>query len=170
MAHERTFSSPLDALLIIGGPAALGAAIGLRSGAARLAGEAAAMPLLLVGLTLMMLPALYIGAALFDVAPPAPRLFRAAGRALRSHGVLLLGVAPAAAFVVVTANVHEAAPAIGAVAFAASAGISLRTLHREAFAGTTPRRGRYVALFIAWVAVLVTLEAHVLLRAFARFN
>jgi len=130
---------PSSLLRTIGGPIALGAALGLPAGAGGLLRQAATLPGIVLGLTLLMAPALYIGSSLLGLAPPAADALRAAGRALRACGTLLLGLAPATAFLLATASdARSVALGLGGAVLASGALCGLRLL----FGGLYVDRGR----------------------------
>jgi hypothetical protein len=94
-----------------------GIAIGARQGGLALFSQAAIVPSALLAIAALGVPALYIGLALFD-APLAPaRLVSATARSSARTGLVLAGLAPAAALFVVTTS-----DATGA-AFAAAIGL-----------------------------------------------
>lgn len=87
-----------DWMLAVAGPAATGAAGGFPGGMVSLAAGAGQVPAVFVGVTVAMLPALYIALAMTGVAPPLARLPGVAGEALREAGIALLGLSPALVF------------------------------------------------------------------------
>lgn len=146
----------LRAALALAGPAALGAALAAHDVGAL--GEVARLPLLWVGVAALMTPALYIGAALSGLSPSAREVGGAAVDALARGGGLLLGLAPALLFLVVTSFSAEAGRALVGVAALVGAvaglGVLFRRLCVEPDAGVTPR-----FVFLGWAAVLLGIGA-----------
>ena len=91
-----------DLLQAIAGPVVLGGVLGIPMGTSALLQEAATLPAVLFGTTLLMVPALYIGSTILGVAPSAQAVARAVGKGLSACGALLLGLAPLCAFLLVT--------------------------------------------------------------------
>lgn len=138
------------ALLAAAGPAALGLGLTLRDVSA--AGELLRLPAVWIGVTALMVPALYIGSALAGRAPSARVVGQAVADALTRSSVLLLGLAPGLLFLVATAGFDATAQilVLGAAALGAAAGLA--TVYRRLFKGG----GLGVrALFVAWATVLV---------------
>lgn len=128
-----------SASLALAGPMALGAVIGLRGGVAPMAMASLTLPAVLGGIAAMTIPALYIGSTLAGVAPPAPVAASAVVRAARANGVVLLGLAAPAAFLIATTT-GGGGTAIGFLALGAAALASLRVV----FAGMFPATPRCV--------------------------
>ena len=63
-----------DGLLAAAGPLAIGAIVGMQRGAVAIAHGSLPLPLILAGVTAVMLPALYIATSLMGAAPPAARV------------------------------------------------------------------------------------------------
>ncbi len=99
---SRAGTEPLDwsqLALAVGGPAALGACVGLKADVAATLTMAAALPLVLVGVVAVTLPGLYVACSMLGAAPRASLVGRAALGAGRDVGVMMLGMAPATLFV-----------------------------------------------------------------------
>jgi hypothetical protein len=138
------------ALLAAAGPAALGLGLTLRDASA--AGELVRLPAVWIGVTALMVPALYIGSALAGRAPSARVVAQAVADGLTRSSVLLLGLAPGLLFLVATAGFNATASALVLAAAALGALAGLGTIHRHLFRGGG-LGGRL--LFLAWSAVLV---------------
>ncbi len=122
-------SVPTALLVAFGGPAAAGALLGLRAGAADALAQAGALPAVMAGTAALTLPALYIGASILGLVPAADVMARATLAALRATGLLLLGLAPALAFLIATLPSPSVALALVAAATAGAVLAGLRTLH-----------------------------------------
>lgn len=168
--------------LIIFGPAIAGAALGLRSGLPAAADHALRLPVILAGVATLMVPALYIGAALFGVAPRGQLVVSGARSALSSSGGVLLGLAPSLAFLAASAeDGRTISVLLGVAAVGAAALLGLRTLFRELFtepsAAQSPgaplepalvvSRRRSIPLFVAWSLVSLGIGARLVWSALA---
>lgn len=164
MDSERYWPEPTAWLAAIGGPMILGAVLGLPFGAAAILRQALALTGVVLGVAALMGPALYVGLSLIGTAPPALQVVRGLGRGLRSCGLVLAGLAPAAAFLVTTADSQLFALGIGiwVVLFATLVGLG------RAFRELLPPgsvRLRALSMFAAWAVVALGLGAHLLLSA-----
>ncbi|MFH0901164.1 MAG: hypothetical protein V2A73_11100 [Pseudomonadota bacterium] len=126
----RSFSrSSPDLLLILGGPIAFGAVLGLYEGLDQVFRRACAFPLTWLGTALLMTPALYLGTSMLGLAGRAARVPAAIARGLRAGGLALLGVCPACAFLVTTAGeTDEIVHTVGFGVASAAAFIGLRAV------------------------------------------
>jgi len=142
---------PLSALCALGGPIAAGAVLGLPLGAAALAVRATMLPAIYFGVMALMVPALYIGITLIGRAPPARDVALAVGRAARAGGLVWLGVAPAAAFVLTSIEGRDVISAGGVAIVWAGVAIALRVLWDELAMSQAPAAAK--VMFIGWALV-----------------
>jgi hypothetical protein len=147
---------PLGALCALGGPIAIGAIAGMQSGPFAVAHDAVAAPAIVLGVTALMIPALYIATAFAGIAPPARGFTAGVGEGLRACGVALLGLVAPAAFLAATARSAEAAAALGAGSLVAAVLVGLRALYIRLF-----DRGEVVhrMIFAAWSGLALLLGA-----------
>ncbi len=150
-----TSATVQQAALAVSGPAALGLCAGLSTGP-RL-GPILGVPAVVIGVTALMIPALYIATALAGVAPPLGRLARSASEALASFGLIGLGCGPALAFLVITATAASAVEALLGGALLVASAVGLRVLFANAFEGA---RAGFV--FVQWSLVTIGIGAHLL--------
>jgi hypothetical protein len=162
--HEEPRSRARTLALVLGGPALLGAALGMRFGLRPLLAEAALVVAIVVGVSVMMVPALYIGAAQFGVAPSAGRVVVAAVAALRASGTLLLGLAPASLFLLATSQSALLSWVLGFLVLGASQLVALRTLY-ALIAPENGRRLRALPVFVLWSVVALGLGAQLFARS-----
>jgi hypothetical protein len=162
--EEMALSLPRTALVAIGGPALIGLAIGMPSGARTLLAQAAVVPAIVLGISVFMIPALYIGTTLIGAAPPAVRVARSSAAALQGAGTLLLGLAPASLFLIATSQTHALAWVLGLLVLGAGALVFLRTLFLDAFE-TSAARLRALPVFLVWAAVCLGLGGSLLLKS-----
>jgi len=148
--------------LALAGPALAGAALGLPHGPAALATRAALLPAIIVGVALIMLPALYIGAAFLGVAPNARSVISAAGSALADTGMVFLGLAPALLFLVAASTVTTTVVGLGYLTVALAVAIGLRALYLRLFTGNARRS---VPLFACWAMVSLGIGARLMVEA-----
>jgi hypothetical protein len=156
----RAPAPPLvTAALILGGPAVLGACVGMRAGLSSLLGYTLSLPALVLGVGAVMLPALYILAAFVGVAPSAKRVLRVASETLADLGRLLLGFVPALGFLTLSSQDPANAPVLGLLALGAATLLGLRALYLRLFAAK--RRGLLsLALYLAWSSVCLGIGWH----------
>lgn len=110
-----------------------GVALGARHGGRALFSQAVVVPSALLAIAALGIPALYIGLALFD-APLAPaRLISATARSSARTGLVLAGLAPAAALFVVTTSDSTGAAVAAAIGLLIAGVLGLHGLVAELF-------------------------------------
>ncbi len=152
----------LRVLLMIAGPTLVGLTSllsGHGSGTAALS-----LPALWVGVLFVMLPTLYIGAAILQVAPSASELGRAAVAALERSSVVFLGLVPALGFLVATSVEGVTAGLLTKGVVALGAVLGLGAFYRLVFT-QREHRGRVLALFTVWSLVCLAIGAHLFAAA-----
>lgn len=114
------------ALVAIALSALYGLALGARQGGVPLIHHALGVPLALLVLGAVLTPSLTVLLALLDAPVTLPSMFRAVARALSSAGLVLAGLAPSAAVLVVTIESNDiaAAAARGAGFIAGALGVA----------------------------------------------
>lgn len=149
-------------LLMLAGPAAIGAALGLGAQGQPAAGPiaaltcAAALAAIVVGIGAALMPALYIGAAFLGIAPRAQAVARSAAAALADTGLVFLGLAPAFLFLVVSSAEGATVRALGYVVTFSGVALGLRALFVRLFDG---RSLKALGLFAGWSLVSVGIGA-----------
>jgi hypothetical protein len=167
---RREPSAPTQRRLGVGwllaGPVVLGAVLGLPWGWTAMLYEAAMLPSVLFGTTLLMLPALYIGATILGVAPSIHVVLRSFGRGLTATGSLLLGFSPLCAFLLLT-NPTDVIWAwlLGAGTLTVSLWIGLRALQEEMFA-TNEKGYLWWPLFWGWALVALLIGERLFSQSF----
>lgn len=131
--------APVDLLLAAGGPMAVGAVLGLHRGPLAMLPGALSLPAVVLGVTIVMMPALYIGAALAGVAPPARQVAVSLARGFRACGVVMLGLTAPVLFLLATTQSNAMAVLLGGAATAAGALAGLRLLYADLFQAPSPR-------------------------------
>ncbi len=148
--------------LIIAGPMLIGAALGLQAGPAELLSRAVTLPAIIVGVTLLMLPALYIGAAFLGVAPKARAMARSGSAALADTGIIMLGLAPSLLFLIAASTKGTTVVTLGTLVLGVSVLLGLRALFLRLF----DRRSLLaLALFLGWSLVSVGIGGQLVARA-----
>ena len=147
----------------LAGPAAMGMAMGLGASIGAVIQWGVALPLMVGGLALVLVPALYIAISLSGNAPaPAPGdVARAALTALNDVGTMLLGLAPALGFMVVTTQ-NRATIIVATVFLAIGVVLALRGLFLRLFATEGPVwvvPAPTVVAYLAWCAVSLGIGA-----------
>ncbi len=165
------------AALAIGGPAVMGAVLGMPAGVHGMLAQAATLPAILFGVALLTAPALYIATSLLGLAPPAGESLAAYVRALRASGLVLLGLAAPAAFLLATTAAPEGVDAVqgvrehaGIAIFAiATVGGAALAAYRKAWRDLFPRKDPVAAfaVFAAWALVTSLMGAKLLIDSFA---
>jgi hypothetical protein len=115
----------------IGLAALYGVSLGARQGGRAFFAHAAGVPAALLAVSALGVPALYIVLALFDAPIAPPRVASAAARAAARSGLLLAGLAPAAALFVVSSDRPETAAVAGALGLFVAGALGLHGLLRE---------------------------------------
>lgn len=149
----------------LAGPAALGVCVGLCLDPALAWIPAAALPAVVVGVTLLCVPTLYIGAAFAGVAPPPRAVLAGVGRTLADAGRVLAGLLPAVAFLAATASSPGTVRLLAFGATALAALVGLRVLYRRLFADRDGPTARL--LFGAWALVYLGIGLHLLVTLLA---
>ena len=152
-----------DMALLLAGPAAVGFCLGLRAGIVPALTFALVLPAVLVGVTLITTPALYIGAAFAGLAPPAKQVVPAVGCGLRDTGLSLLGLAPALLFLTSTSNDPTTVSLVGKGVLLFATGLGLFQLYRHIF-GSAAAPARTLPLFAVWGIACLGIGGHLIAR------
>ncbi|WP_437720329.1 hypothetical protein [Sorangium sp. So ce861] len=118
-----------------------GLALGARQGGASLVQHAAGVPAAMVAVACLGVPALTIVLTLFDAPLDPARALSATARAAAATGLVLGGLAPAAALFVVTSGAHETAAMMGLIGLAVGGVMGVRVLLHDLGAVLRPDRG-----------------------------
>jgi ABC-type transport system involved in cytochrome c biogenesis permease subunit len=147
--------------IIIAGPALIGAALGLPEGVGTSAARAAVLPAIVVGVALLTLPALYIGAAFFGVAPRAQAVVRSASGALKDMGIVFFGLAAPLVFLVAASTESTTVRILGQLAVSLGVVLGFRALYVRLF---DRRSLRALTLFVCWAMVSFGIGAQLFVR------
>lgn len=147
---ERVHSPARSVLLIIGGPALVGAALGLATSLGAALTRALLTPAIIVGVAALMLPALYIGAAFFGVAPRASAVVRSSVAALADMGVVFIGLAAPLFFLVAASTQKTSVHILGVMVLGLGLVLGFRALYVRLF---DQRSLRALALFTLWALI-----------------
>ena len=145
MVTERTPQQ--TGALILAGPTVLGLCLSLRPGTTWT--EAFSLPLVLLSVTAVMLPALYIGAGLLELAPRGQAVMNGAVEGLVRCSWACLGLAPAFAFLVGTSTSGVTAALMAFAFVAVAVALGLRGLFLTTFGGGW----RATSFFVVWSVV-----------------
>jgi hypothetical protein len=115
----------------LGLAAVYGLALGARQGGVSLFKHAAGVPAGMIAVACLGVPALTILLTLFNAPLAPPRALSAASRAAAASGLVLGGLAPAAALFVVTSESATTAAVMGLLGLAVGGLIGLRVLLRD---------------------------------------
>ena len=130
---QQTRSFRRTSALILAGPTVLGLCLSLRPGTTWT--EGFGLPALLLAVTAVMIPALYIGAGLLDFAPRSDAVLAGVVEGLSRCSWACLGVAPALAFLVGTSTSALGAAAIAYGFVGVAVCLGLRGLFATTFGG-----------------------------------
>ncbi len=128
LAEDPAFSPRREAARFgvgLGLAALYGLALGTRQGGKAFFTNAAFVPAALAAVVALGVPALYISLALFDAPIEPPRALAAAARATARTGLVLAGLAPAAALFVVSSDDARSAAGSAIVGLAIAGAIGL---------------------------------------------
>lgn len=135
-----------------------GLALGARAGGAELLRHALGVPLGLVVLGAVMMPSLTVLFAILDAPVRASRVLALLGRALSSVGLVLAGVAPGAALLVVSVESAELATVVARLGFVLAGTLGLIQL------------GASLSNELAGADRSVSFKSHALLLGYALFS
>ncbi|XXX72397.1 hypothetical protein WMF30_32595 [Sorangium sp. So ce134] len=143
-----------------------GLALGARQGGVSLVHHAAGVPAAMVAVACLGVPALTIVLTLFDAQLDPARALSATSRAAASTGLVLGGLAPAAALFVVTSGSHETAAIMGLLGLAVGGVIGVRVLLRDLAAALRRDQGPlawsgHAAALLGFAAFAVALALRV---------
>ena len=158
--------SKIDWLVAAAGPLAIGALVGAQGGAALIAERAMTLPILFFGVSVVMLPALYIGTSFIGAAPPAGAVGAAFVRGFRACGTILLGLAAPVAFLLATTQSDSLALSLGALVAGLGAIAGLRVIFADLFA-ENPEPILLRGVFGAWSAVSLAIGAQMYVQFMA---
>jgi hypothetical protein len=149
--------SKWDAASVALGPIVIGACLALGHG--NTLATAVRVPVVFAMVAAMMVPALYIGAALLGIAPSASKVATGVVAAFRSAGVAFLGLAPAVAFLVATESTDQSMSFLGQSVVLVGGLLALRTLYGAVF-DECLMRGKAMLLYGAWALVSLGIGGH----------
>ena len=164
-----------DVSLALGGAAVTGFILASPDGPPAMVWRAVSLAGIVLGVTAVMLPPLYIAAASFGVAPPAATFLQCASQALRSAGIVLLGMSPPLAFLVSTSNVLDSIWLLGNAVAALAALLGVRSLWYSLFLAEVPGSHigsrivlprRPMLLYLLWLAVGGSITASLFQKTF----
>ncbi len=151
---SASFPTPMSWFFVLAGPLATGSAVALSQHGS--AAEGLLFPIVIVGVGLGLLPALYVGSAIAGVAPSATKLASGFGAALSRAGLFMLGLAPALAFLCISSSDQASVALLGRGTIVAGGLFALWHIFRLSFAGSE-RPARAFCLFSVWAVVAMGL-------------
>jgi hypothetical protein len=137
--------------LTVGGPALVGALLAMPLGLVGTASGALQLPAVLIGVTLLMMPALYICASLNGFQLTTRTLLEASKTSLMRTSLVLLGLAPALLFVGASSESLRMMQKLAPYALRIAVFIGVRAIFPLIFGETAPLRSK--VLFAAWAFV-----------------
>lgn len=151
--------------IAVGGPMALGAVLGASGvrggvdpGVLDIIQSSAILPIILLGVTAAMIPALYIATSLSGAAPPAHAVGGAVIRGFRACGITLFGMLAPVAFLLATSDSQGVTSLVGALVVSVGVFAGLRVLFADLFeSAREPVTVRVV--FSVWALVALAIGA-----------
>jgi hypothetical protein len=168
LADDAVFSPRREAARFgvgLGLASIYGLALGTRQGGKAFFTHAAFVPAALAAVVALGVPALYIALALFDAPIDPPRAIAASARATARTGLLLAGLAPAAALFVVSSDDARSAAGAAIVGLVVAGGVGLTRmvgeLHGSMTRAPSSVRARADFAFFGFMIFAVALAARV---------
>lgn len=168
LAEDEVFSPKREASRFatgLGLAALYGLALGTRQGGKAFLTHAAFVPAALAAVVGLGVPALYISLALFDAPIEPPRAIAAAARAVARTGLVLAGLAPAAALFVVSSDAAGSAAGSAIVGLVVAGAIGLARmvgdLHGALDKAPAATRAKADLAFIGFAMFAVALSARI---------
>jgi hypothetical protein len=168
LAEDEVFSPKREASRFatgLGLAALYGLALGTRQGGKAFLTHAAFVPAALAAVVGLGVPALYISLALFDAPIEPPRAIAAAARATARTGLVLAGLAPAAALFVVSSDAAGSAAGSAIVGLVVAGAIGLARmmgdLHGALDKAPAATRAKADLAFIGFAVFAVALSARI---------
>lgn len=150
--------------MAVAGSAALGWLCRMPGGASAAATSSFATPMILLGVGIVLAPALYIGLSFAGAQTTTPVFVRGLSRALRATGITALGLAPPVLFLVATSTSEGAAFVFGGAALLLSVAVGLVTLAKYAADHSTAS----FFCFWAWAMAAGAVGGHFFVEAVLR--
>ena len=142
---------------LLGGSAAIGLSLGSYAGISGGLMGAIKLPMIMLAVTALTIPALYIGTAFLGMSMSMQHVGRATLSSLGDIGLCLLGTAPAVFLLTVTSHSHL----VGMLALLVAAFLGIRQLHARLFEGLN--RVRVLPVFLPWAAIAAGLFVYLLI-------
>lgn len=168
LAEEEVFSPRREASRFavgLGLAALYGVSLGTRQGGKAFLTHAAFVPAALAAVVALGVPALYIALALFDAPIEPPHAIAAASRATARTGLVLAGLAPAAALFVVSSDAPGSAAGSAIVGLVVAGAIGLTRmvgdLHGALDKAPAATRAKADFVFLGFAVFAVALSARV---------
>jgi hypothetical protein len=168
LAEEEVFSPRREASRFavgLGLAALYGVSLGTRQGGKAFLTHAAFVPAALAAVVALGVPALYIALALFDAPIEPPQAIVAASRATARTGLVLAGLAPAAALFVVSSDAPGSAAGSAIVGLVVAGAIGLTRmvgdLHGALDKAPAATRAKADFVFLGFAVFAVALSARI---------
>jgi len=168
LAEEEVFSPRREASRFgvgLGLAALYGVSLGTRQGGKAFFTHAAFVPAALAAVVALGVPALYISLALFDAPIEPPRAIAVAARATARTGLVLAGLAPAAALFVVSSDAPSSAAGAAIVGLVIAGAIGLTRmigdLHKAISDAPASTRAKADFAFFGFAIFAVALSARI---------
>jgi len=147
--------------LVVGGAATLGLICRLPGGAVAATNSSLATPAIVLGVCILLAPALYIGLALAGAKTDAKSFAAGLVQSWRASGLVAVGLAPPLLFMVATTGNEKAALSFGVLALLCSLTIGLYTLGKNSATHSLAS----VCCFCVWALAALAVGARLFFRA-----
>lgn len=168
LAEEEVFSAKREAARFavgLGLAAIYGVSLGTRQGGKAFLTHAAFVPAALAAVVALGVPALYIALALFDAPIEPPHAIAAAARAPARPGLVLAGLAPAAALFVVSSDAPSSAAGSAIVGLVVAGALGLTRmvgdLHGVVHKAPAATRAKADFVFLGFAVFAIALSARI---------
>jgi hypothetical protein len=147
--------------LLLAGPVLIGATVGAPLGWEHVIRRAVALPAVLIGMTVLLVPALYILLALAKSAPPASVFLGSAWSSMSTMGTVLLGFVLPYAFLTSSSESLAIHTRMAVMVVLLAVSMGLVGMYRSLMSG---RAGNKLAwlFFVGWSLTGIALGAYVL--------
>lgn len=148
MLKQLSAKQTLNLLLMAGGPALIGASMGIPLGFSSVLHRAITLPAIVIGLSFLMISTLYIFSAMAQIAPDPSKVLTETMKALLIAGTAMFGFALPLLFLVSTSSSGIVQSVFGPLAILVGLCLGLRSLYLSLFTGHAHHKA--LPIFIFW--------------------
>ena len=151
----KSFSSKqtINLAFMTGGPALIGASMGIPLGLSSILHRAFTLPAIIIGLSFLMISTLYIFSAMAHIAPAPIKVITETQKALLIAGTAMFGFALPLLFLVSTSSSGIIQAILGPLAIFVGLSLGLRSLYLNLFAGFAHYKALPIFLFWSFICM-----------------